>query len=166
MHTQIFFMMFFFRVLVPCRLVGRCQRFGETYCLHLQGRSAKLGSGGRPWKGPIPSLPNSLPSAPPQSPAWRPRLGPPGPFSPSFQNGPLPQPSLSAKRGMHIPMLILSPTRGSTPRQTGRLTWHSSLDVEMLVVENGMDKNIREQTTQRITELFERVHSNRRTSKS
>jgi hypothetical protein len=24
-------------VLVPCRLVGRCQRFGETYCLQLQG---------------------------------------------------------------------------------------------------------------------------------
>jgi hypothetical protein len=32
-------MMFFFWVLAPCRLVGRCQRFGETYCLHLQGLS-------------------------------------------------------------------------------------------------------------------------------
>jgi hypothetical protein len=28
--------MFFFWVLAPCRLVGKCQRFGETYCLHLQ----------------------------------------------------------------------------------------------------------------------------------
>jgi hypothetical protein len=26
-----------FWVLAPCRLVGRYQRFGETYCLHLQG---------------------------------------------------------------------------------------------------------------------------------
>jgi hypothetical protein len=31
-----FFMMLFFWVLAPCRLVGRCQRFGEIYCLHLQ----------------------------------------------------------------------------------------------------------------------------------
>jgi hypothetical protein len=30
-------MMMFFCVLAPCRLVGRFQRFGETYCLHLQG---------------------------------------------------------------------------------------------------------------------------------
>jgi hypothetical protein len=29
-------MMFFIRVLAPCRLVGRCH-FRETYCLHLQG---------------------------------------------------------------------------------------------------------------------------------
>jgi hypothetical protein len=29
-------MMMFFWVLEPCRLVGRCQHFGETYCLHLQ----------------------------------------------------------------------------------------------------------------------------------
>jgi hypothetical protein len=27
-----FFFFFFFWVLVPCRLVGRCQMFGETYC--------------------------------------------------------------------------------------------------------------------------------------
>jgi hypothetical protein len=26
-------MMMFFWVLAPCRLVGRCQHFGETYCL-------------------------------------------------------------------------------------------------------------------------------------
>jgi hypothetical protein len=26
-----------FWVSVPCRFVGRCQRFGEIYCLHLQG---------------------------------------------------------------------------------------------------------------------------------
>jgi hypothetical protein len=26
-----------FRTLTPCRLVGRYQRFGGTYCLHLQG---------------------------------------------------------------------------------------------------------------------------------
>jgi hypothetical protein len=29
-------MMMFFWVSAPCKLVGRCQRFGETYCLHLQ----------------------------------------------------------------------------------------------------------------------------------
>jgi hypothetical protein len=29
-------MMMFVWVLAPCRLVGRCQRFGEAYCLHLQ----------------------------------------------------------------------------------------------------------------------------------
>jgi hypothetical protein len=29
--------MSFFWVLVQCRFVGRSQRFGETYCLHLQG---------------------------------------------------------------------------------------------------------------------------------
>jgi hypothetical protein len=27
----------FFWVVTPCRLIGRYQRFGETYCLHLQG---------------------------------------------------------------------------------------------------------------------------------
>jgi hypothetical protein len=27
-------MMMFFWVLRPCKLVGRCHRFGETYCLH------------------------------------------------------------------------------------------------------------------------------------
>jgi hypothetical protein len=26
-----------FRALAQCRLFGRCQRFGETWCLHLQG---------------------------------------------------------------------------------------------------------------------------------
>jgi hypothetical protein len=30
-------MMMFFWVLVPCRLISRYKRFGETYCLHLQG---------------------------------------------------------------------------------------------------------------------------------
>jgi hypothetical protein len=30
------FMIMFFWVLSPCRLVSRSQRFGETYCLHLQ----------------------------------------------------------------------------------------------------------------------------------
>jgi hypothetical protein len=29
----------FFWVVMQCRLVGRCQFFGETYCLHLQGWS-------------------------------------------------------------------------------------------------------------------------------
>jgi hypothetical protein len=37
-------MMMFFWVLVPCRLVGTCQRFGETYCLHLQGWSGDGGN--------------------------------------------------------------------------------------------------------------------------
>jgi hypothetical protein len=32
-------MMILFWVLVLCRLADRCQRFGETYCLHLQGWS-------------------------------------------------------------------------------------------------------------------------------
>jgi hypothetical protein len=27
--------MLFMWVLAPCKLVGRCQRFGETCCLHL-----------------------------------------------------------------------------------------------------------------------------------
>jgi hypothetical protein len=31
--------MLFFWVVMQCRLVGRCQCFGETYCLHLQGWS-------------------------------------------------------------------------------------------------------------------------------
>jgi hypothetical protein len=31
----------FLRVLAPCRLVGRWQHFGETYCLHLQGWSGE-----------------------------------------------------------------------------------------------------------------------------
>jgi hypothetical protein len=31
--------MLFFWVLSPCRIVGRCQRFEETYRLHLQGLS-------------------------------------------------------------------------------------------------------------------------------
>jgi hypothetical protein len=32
-----FKIMLFFWVLAPCRLVGRCHRFGETYCIHFQG---------------------------------------------------------------------------------------------------------------------------------
>jgi hypothetical protein len=35
--TAVRMMMKFFWVLAPCRLNGTCQRFGETYCLHLQG---------------------------------------------------------------------------------------------------------------------------------
>jgi hypothetical protein len=27
----------FFRVLAPCRLIGKCQRFEEIFCLYLQG---------------------------------------------------------------------------------------------------------------------------------
>jgi hypothetical protein len=27
--------MLFFWVFTPCRIAGRCQHFGETYCLHL-----------------------------------------------------------------------------------------------------------------------------------
>jgi hypothetical protein len=34
--TAVRMMMFFFWVLAPCKLVGRCQRFGETYSLHRQ----------------------------------------------------------------------------------------------------------------------------------
>jgi hypothetical protein len=37
------FIMIFFWDLVLCRLIGRCQRFGETYCLHLQGWSVNAG---------------------------------------------------------------------------------------------------------------------------
>jgi hypothetical protein len=36
-----------FWVSVPCRFVGRCQRFGEIYCLHLQGWMVMLESGGK-----------------------------------------------------------------------------------------------------------------------
>jgi hypothetical protein len=36
----------FFWILAPCILVGRCQRFGETYCLHLQGWNGNAGK----WK--------------------------------------------------------------------------------------------------------------------
>jgi hypothetical protein len=42
--------MMIFWVLAPCRLVGRCQRFGGTYCLHLQGWSCNA---------PLPSFANS-----------------------------------------------------------------------------------------------------------
>jgi hypothetical protein len=35
--TPLVLMMLLLWVVTPCRLVGRCQRFGETYCLHLQG---------------------------------------------------------------------------------------------------------------------------------
>jgi hypothetical protein len=41
-------MMLFFWVLVPCRLVGRCHRFGEKYCLHRQGWSAIINSQSKP----------------------------------------------------------------------------------------------------------------------
>jgi hypothetical protein len=37
------YMMLFFLVLASCRLVGRCQRFGDTYCLHIQGWSGDAG---------------------------------------------------------------------------------------------------------------------------
>jgi hypothetical protein len=30
-------MVWFFWIMAPCRLVGRCRSFGETYCLHLHG---------------------------------------------------------------------------------------------------------------------------------
>jgi hypothetical protein len=33
--------MMIFWVLAPCTLIGRCQRFGETYGLHLQPYGAK-----------------------------------------------------------------------------------------------------------------------------
>jgi hypothetical protein len=36
MQTELKLMMFFW-VLVLCRLISRCQCFGEMYCLHLQG---------------------------------------------------------------------------------------------------------------------------------
>jgi hypothetical protein len=39
--------MLFFWVVTPCRLVDRYQRFGETYCLHLQGGSGDAGK----WEG-------------------------------------------------------------------------------------------------------------------
>jgi hypothetical protein len=35
--TTIVILFFNFWVLVPCWYVGRCRRFGETYCLHLAG---------------------------------------------------------------------------------------------------------------------------------
>jgi hypothetical protein len=35
-------MTMFYWVLVPCRLVGSCHRFGEAYCLHLQGWSWRV----------------------------------------------------------------------------------------------------------------------------
>jgi hypothetical protein len=37
LHVKWPLLMMFFWVLTPYRLVGRCQSFGETYCLHLQG---------------------------------------------------------------------------------------------------------------------------------
>jgi hypothetical protein len=36
-------MIMFSWVLAPCGLVGRCQRFGETYCPYLQGLSDDAG---------------------------------------------------------------------------------------------------------------------------
>jgi hypothetical protein len=35
--TAVRMKMLSFWVLTPCRLAGGCKRFGETYCLHLQG---------------------------------------------------------------------------------------------------------------------------------
>jgi hypothetical protein len=37
LRMMMMMMIMFFWILAPCILVGRCQRFGETYCLHLQG---------------------------------------------------------------------------------------------------------------------------------
>jgi hypothetical protein len=37
--TAVTIKIMFFWVLVPCGLIGRCQHFGETYCLHLEGWS-------------------------------------------------------------------------------------------------------------------------------
>jgi hypothetical protein len=41
-----YLMMLLFWVLAPFRLVVRYQRFGETYCLHLQGCRGDAGIGG------------------------------------------------------------------------------------------------------------------------
>jgi hypothetical protein len=35
--TAVRMTMLFIWILMLCRLIGRCQHFGETYCLHLQG---------------------------------------------------------------------------------------------------------------------------------
>jgi hypothetical protein len=43
----------FFWVLAPCRLTSRCQRFGETYCLHLQDWTT---SSSPPWNPQISLL--------------------------------------------------------------------------------------------------------------
>jgi hypothetical protein len=57
--TAVRMMMLFFWVLEPCGLVGRGQRFGETYCLHIQGRILldELSKNGKPrigyWKSVI-----------------------------------------------------------------------------------------------------------------
>jgi hypothetical protein len=48
-------MMMIFRVLLPCRLIRRCQRSGETYCLHLQGGRWRLYVSPKRWH-----LPTSL----------------------------------------------------------------------------------------------------------
>jgi hypothetical protein len=34
--TTVNFPMLVFWIVTPCGLIGRYQRFGETYCLHLQ----------------------------------------------------------------------------------------------------------------------------------
>jgi hypothetical protein len=39
-YYVMFVLLSMFRVMTPCRLEGRCQRFGETSCLHLQGCSS------------------------------------------------------------------------------------------------------------------------------
>jgi hypothetical protein len=37
MHKNVLNVLMFFCIVTPCGLVGRHQRFEETYCLHLQG---------------------------------------------------------------------------------------------------------------------------------
>jgi hypothetical protein len=37
--------MLLFRGLAPCRLVGRDRRFGETYCIYLEGLSDEVVTG-------------------------------------------------------------------------------------------------------------------------
>jgi hypothetical protein len=44
--TAVRMTMSFSWVLTPCRLVGRYQRFGETYCLHIKAEVAMLENGG------------------------------------------------------------------------------------------------------------------------
>jgi hypothetical protein len=51
--------MFFIWVLTPCRLVGRYQHFGGTYCLHLQGDSMFLHGVKTQMNNIVKSIPNS-----------------------------------------------------------------------------------------------------------
>jgi hypothetical protein len=77
-------MTMFFWVSAPCRLIGRCQSFGETYCLHLQGWSGNAGkwrdlykvkgrerwgvNQGRGMRAPKPRTRS------PTSPPWKPQI--------------------------------------------------------------------------------------------